>query len=191
VRRIGVLAAVVALVAVMAPAAVAKPDAVRLDAAGTYDDPGVTTVSFRTNQRKARVRTVGLSGFGTVNCTNTACQDLGLDGTEVAVSRDLDLILSFKGSDEELQAIVRGRSRGSFIFTDGFESGDLARVRGAATCNQNPEFVPDVCGVTLQLRSRIDTHSGPARAEITLTGELSFGTEGSASWGIVDWLLEQ
>ena len=190
-RRIVTMIVVAALVAVTAPAAMAKPTPVKLDAVGSYDDPGVTTVTFRPNQRKARVRTVGLSGFGTVNCTSAACDDLGLDGTQVAVRRDLDIVLSFKGTDEELQAIIRGRSRGNFIFADGFESGDTAAVRGAASCNQNPEFVPDVCGVTLHLRGPIETHSGRARAEITLTGELSLGVGGAASWGIVDWLLEQ
>lgn len=190
-RRILVLISVAALVAAMAPAAVAKPNLVKLDAVGTYDDPGVTTVSLRPNQRKARVRTAGLSGLGTVTCTNATCEDLELDGTQVAVSRGLDIVLSLKGTDEELQAIIRGRSRGNFIFVDGFESGDTSAVRGTAVCTQNPEFVPDVCSVTLHLRGRIETHSGRAKADITLTGELSFGVDGTAGWSVVDWLLEQ
>lgn len=131
-RPLIVLAVVTALLGGLAPGASAA-QRVRFEHRGDYVELGQTTMNFL--PRRVEVRTMDLEGAQTISCVNRPCRQAGLDGTDFRVARNLRIFLEipsdeFKGSDEELQAVVWGQSRATAIFTDGFESGDLSRWSG-------------------------------------------------------------
>ncbi|NND76133.1 MAG: hypothetical protein HKN44_14105 [Ilumatobacter sp.] len=186
-RHLVAVAAAIGLIVVPVsggPAQAAPPERATMDVAGTYDGHGAVDVRVERNQRRVHVRTSGFQGSAIVACTNQTCTERGLDGSMVAVARDLDIVLDFKGSDEELQA-VRGRSQGTAIFTDGFESGDLSSVRGTASCT-TASTGERVCDVDLVLRGRVRGPGLSGRLDLVMTGTLTVGN-GAAEWGIVDW----
>ncbi len=126
-RRIWGLVLVAAMVAVLAPPAGAMKISV-MEVVGAWDDGEM--VHYRSGDRTVRLG-LRVAGEGTVSCISDACFEKGYDGTTFRSLRRFDLTMRFTGGGE---AVVSGRSQGLAIFTDGFESGDVSRVRGTADC---------------------------------------------------------
>ncbi len=185
-RPLIVLAVVTALLGGLAPGASAA-QRVRFEHRGDYVELGQTTMNFL--PRRVEVRTMDLEGAQAISCVNRPCRQAGLDGTDFRGARNLRIFLEipsdeFKGSDEELQAVVWGQSRATAIFTDGFESGDVVRVAGTTTCQRTRAGV-QVCDVEMEIRGRVIPKGGGPVIGWTsgkLTARLRMPPSGVGRW---------